>query len=213
VILTGPFVGLAMPLVGGVRPFERPLICHRKPFIGIGQSESGFTLIEMVVTIAIAAILVTLALPNFRTLLANNRLATQANEFVADINYAKGEASNRRPINIGVCAGSACGAGSTWESGRAVFADINNNGAFDGADLILRVRDPSAGSNKITPSAGVDVMFFNGDGVRVSSPPANPAGPVTFSMCDSRGASYARAIVVSRTGQARVDAGAIATCP
>lgn len=55
----------------------------------------GFTLLELMVTIAVLAILTTIAIPNFRDLVQNNRVTTQANELVSALTFARTEAVKR----------------------------------------------------------------------------------------------------------------------
>lgn len=58
--------------------------------------QSGFTLIEVVVFVAMLAILMSVAAPSFVTAIASNRTSSYANDFVSAVNYARGEAVARR---------------------------------------------------------------------------------------------------------------------
>jgi len=103
----------------------------------------SFTLIELVATIAIAGILVTLAIPDFNSIITNSRLTSYANDLVSALNLARSEAV-RRGISVTVrkvdnysCTNS--GAGVNWENGWDVFTDIDNDGkcdAVNGDELI-----------------------------------------------------------------------------
>lgn len=87
--------------------------------------QRGVTLIEMMVTLAVAAILLAAAVPSFSALLQNNRAAAQVNELVAAIHAARGEAI-KRGFPVTVCASSnqsSCSGGSSWTSGWIVFQD------------------------------------------------------------------------------------------
>jgi type IV fimbrial biogenesis protein FimT len=65
----------------------------------------GFTLLELMVTIAVLAILTTIAVPNFRDLIQNNRVTTQANELVSALTFARTEAVKRgRNVEVAVAA-------------------------------------------------------------------------------------------------------------
>ena len=56
------------------------------------RPQAGFTLIELMIVILLGAILMGMAIPSFRSLMAGNRLTTQANDLVGAINYARSEA-------------------------------------------------------------------------------------------------------------------------
>ncbi|MBS0439165.1 MAG: GspH/FimT family pseudopilin [Proteobacteria bacterium] len=103
----------------------------------------GFTLVELMITIFVAAILVTLALPSFREVLINNRVTSSTNQLVADLQLARSEAVNRGTL-VAVVSNSGT---NDWSGGWQVIADsvFKNDGTFtDSADAILRA------------SAGVD---------------------------------------------------------
>src|SRR5690606_7896913 len=90
---------------------------------------AGFTLLELMVVIAIAAILLALALPSFTSTLRSNRVATSTNELLATLSLARSEAV-RNTRGAGVCTsadGGACG--GDWDSGWLVWGDSNGNGA------------------------------------------------------------------------------------
>src|SRR5687768_5278862 len=66
------------------------------------DSWQGFTLIELMITIGVLAVLVMLAIPSFTTVINNNRLAANANELIASLQLARTEAV-RRNTRITVC--------------------------------------------------------------------------------------------------------------
>ena len=87
----------------------------------------GFTLIELMVTLTVAVILMTIAVPSFRDALIRNRLTTYTNDLVGAINYARAEAI-KRGQSVTLCkstTGSACTTttGSQWENGWIAFVD------------------------------------------------------------------------------------------
>ena len=165
----------------------------------------GFTLIELMVTLSIAVIMLTIAIPNFRDFLLNSRLTAQTNELVLALTYAKSEAIKRN-VRVAVCSRStdtACSGNTTWDNGWLVFVDNNGNGTVDGADQILKVRAPLDGGN--TLRAGRDRVAFQNSGF-------SPGFNDTLNLCDSRGAADGRQIVVSPQGRVASQTGAVA-CP
>jgi type IV fimbrial biogenesis protein FimT len=89
---------------------------------------AGFTLVELMVTVAIVAILAAIALPSFSTSIRNSRLASTTNEFIAAINLARSEAvkSNRTGQVCASSDGATCG--TDWSQGWIVWADANGDG-------------------------------------------------------------------------------------
>lgn len=104
----------------------------------------GFTLIELMVTLAVAAIMIGIAVPSFQSVVNSNKLASAANEMVASLQLARMEAV-RRNVRAAVCASANANAGadatcaSADINGWITFVDENGDGDFDSAsDTLLR---------------------------------------------------------------------------
>ncbi len=104
------------------------------------KKEAGFTVIELMVTVAVAVVLLTMAVPAFHTFVQNNRITAQTNDLVTAINLSRDEALKRR-ATVTVCSsadGSSCA--GNWHDGWIVFTDANANSTVDaGTDQVLRV--------------------------------------------------------------------------
>lgn len=133
----------------------------------------GFTLVELMVTLFVMAILVMIAAPNFRDLLRRNQVSSAANALLADIAYARSEAVTRGNI-VSICASTdheSCSGDSAYESGWIVYTYTLGNGvantAYDsgsspGKNIILRVGD--ARENMSIQAIDSDVISFGTQG-------------------------------------------------
>ncbi len=197
------------PFVCHFKPGNRPFVRHKAPSVGF-HSSSGFTLIELIIAMTIVGILTALAFPSFREFIQNQRLSTQTNELVSDLAFARSEAVKRKgPVTVCVStSGTGCTAGD-WEAGRIVFSDANGDGTVDAGDgdTVLRAREKLDSSITLR-SLGVATtpLSFGATGAIIAG------GPVTFALCDGRGASKGRAVLTNPIGQARVDQNAPANC-
>lgn len=160
----------------------------------------GLTLVELIVTLAIAGILMALALPSFQGTLRSNRVAGSTNQFIASVVLARSEAiKNTR--GAGLCAsadGSTCQAGSNWTGGWLVWADVNGNGTFQpGTDTVLRFLQ---GNPKVTVTgpAAADAIRFDPRGRIVGAEQSVVLQP---DACGSR--PLRRTLTVGATGQIR----------
>ncbi|WP_444906467.1 GspH/FimT family pseudopilin [Microbulbifer sp. SSSA008] len=105
-----------------------------------GWRQGGFTLIEMMVSLVVLALLVGIAVPSFTDMINNNRSVALAEDFAGALNYTRAEAI-RRGGRVSICAstdGASCGAADTWDQGWIVFVD---GAATDnaGAPIITQV--------------------------------------------------------------------------
>lgn len=181
-----------------------PLALHRM---------AGVTLIELVMTVAIASILMTLAVPSFQSMLAKNRVAGLTNELSAALQLARSEAVKRgKRVTVCKCTDPtattpACDTATSaaWTNGWLVFVDGNTTGVIDGsgtsADTLVRVGQPStlnaiqAGTNFVK-----SLSYFPSG---VSSGTGDDAAR-TLTLCL---APEQRKIIIGRTGQVRIEKG------
>lgn len=208
---------------------KRPAICNResrimpifgsfRPFVGNSGRSSGFTLIELMVTVVVAGILLTLAVPSMRTFIQNARIANQTNEFIADLNFARTEAI-KRGANVTLCkslnptaATPDCAiTGTDWAIGRIMFIDLPTggvtNGDYDAGEELLRVREPLEGGNTLTvndtstggPNAQNLLVYTRAGGTTLAI-----TETATFKLCDERGTAKGRAMAIGFRGKLTV---------
>jgi len=161
----------------------------------------GFSLIELIVTLSVAAILIAVAVPNLSTVVQNSRISAQANDLLGDLNFARSEAIKRRS-NVGICKstnGTACAGGGEWRDGRAVYVGSGANGAWVANDPILRFREPLAITNDTLIVSLADPIIFSASG-------SFDVDGFFFVFCDNRGFSQGKQVNLNRMGQAVVRA-------
>lgn len=117
-------------------------------------STKGYTLMELMVTIAIAGIIMAIAAPSYRLYVQNQRAVNLANDFVSALQMARSEAV-KRGVPVSVCPASDdalndCAGSNDWTNGWLVFEDSDGNGEVaDDADRI-KVHEALNNGDQIT---------------------------------------------------------------
>ena len=163
----------------------------------------GFTLIELMVTIVIAAILMTIAVPSFREIQRNSELTSLANTLLAAVNSARGEA-----MKYSAYAMIVPSEGADWNTGWRVFVDKNMDKKYKEEDDVLLLEQaapPSyiriAGTGSAAGSS--PSIIFNASGYAgVGSTFSNVT--INIQRNDVTGPRYTRRLKISKSGRARV---------
>ncbi|MBT8145031.1 MAG: GspH/FimT family pseudopilin [Gammaproteobacteria bacterium] len=156
----------------------------------------GFTLFDLLVTVALAAIVAGLALPMLHASVLNAQRRDALNAWMSSVYLARHTAIRRLlPVVICPATPSPCETPADWNSGWIVF--INADGdvppQLDAGETILRQEPPRP---RITLHSNRAAFRFHRVGLRSTN------GTVT--VCDSRGSEGARTIIISYTGRPRI---------
>lgn len=151
----------------------------------------GFTLIELMVTVALVAILLAIGIPSFKAVISANRLSAAANEMVASVQQARIEAIRRNAQTV-MCRttdGATCATGTASWSQWLTFVDLNGDRAPNAAtNELLRVSEVRA-PVEITSSGNIlsNRIIFRADGfahkANASNAPTAELLTATFGMC------------------------------
>ena len=209
------------------------------------KRQSGFNIIELMVTVAVFGVLLGVGVPGIQSYIYNSRLTTQINSFSSSLAHARSEAIKLN-AHVVVCLssdGTDCdgyNGGQPWNKGWIIFVDRNGGdneidrgptGVDDCAqdsttDCVLTVFPAFPGTNVLTPAASVkDIIGYRGDGSVFCNTDADMTDPAEscpkatsfFTLCDFRGAEYAKGVAVSSTGRvssiSKQPTGSAFTCP
>ena len=158
----------------------------------------GFTLIELMMTTAVLAILVAAATPAFGNLIQNTESQTSRSTLTTALSTARILAISRT-ANVVVCPSSDqqyCGHTTEWQHGWLIFVDRDRDGARNANEEVLSVSDAQPEGVAILTTAGRTHVTYQPDG---SSPGSN----MTFTVCDRRGDGLATSLVINNVGRVR----------
>lgn len=161
---------------------------------------AGYTLIELLVTTVVAALLAAVAVPSMRTLILSHRMSTQVNTLVTHLYLGRSEAvtRNRQVVICKSADGHTCDSLAHWDEGWILFVDKDRDEQRDSQDALLRVHGPLPSGLSLRYAGFPSNRYMTFEPIGISN--ANGS----FVFCDERGAAGARAVVVSKTARARI---------
>jgi len=160
-------------------------------------ASNGFTALELLVTMAIIAILLSAGVPALRDYTWNQRMKAAMDTLQSDLKLARGRAISHNTQTVICPASSAgdCSDRSAWQDGWIVFADLNSDRHRQPVETLIR-QTSATEHLSISSSASRSYLRFYPNG---SAPGSN----ATILFCDSRGAAHAGTISVSNSGRIR----------
>ncbi len=168
----------------------------------------GLTLIELMVTVAMLAILAYVATPNLSAFKRNAELTSATNALVGSLATARSEAMKR-----GYSAMIMPASGTSWTDGWVVFVDVNRNNTYDSStDITLNQQNalPTyfsvAGAGSVTPASGTPYIMFDASGYARLTSGGFGASTFSISRNDLTGSALleqTRRIKIGSTGRVR----------
>jgi type IV fimbrial biogenesis protein FimT len=131
-------------------------------------TQHGFSLIELVVVMSIVGILMAIAVPSYKYVTTANRVSSEVNSLLGDLQFARAEAI-KEGQTVTVCAssdGATCSAGATdWKIGWIVFSDVNGDQIVTAnTDTVLRMQKALTSGDTFQPNPSVAAVTFNREG-------------------------------------------------
>ena len=191
----------------------------------------GYTLIELMVLVAVIAIVLAVGAPRLSVFFDGNRMVSNTNALVSAIQIARSEAI-KRGNRVTLCksanadaATPSCTTAGDWDQGWVVYSEEDNNigqynSSSDGDVLRRQVGVEGASTTITTPDASIaNYVSFTSRGVPKTASGAAQSG--LFRICDDRGltnaagAVIARGVVLSASGRVRLskNQNVIGACP
>jgi len=177
------------------------------------RRQQGFTLYELMITLLVVGIILSLGIPNLRNFTLNSRITGTANDLHAAFMMARTEAAHAK-TNVTICASAdpmgAANCGGTWDQGYVVFIDDDADQVRDAGEAILRSHPPLDTGVMLRVADAATYFMYAPSGLGRLDAGGNP--PLSqVVICDERGngdgpsgGSTARLFVTTPLGRATI---------
>lgn len=173
--------------------------------LGVGLSHTGFSLIELMVVVAIVAVLAVIAGPNFVDSIKRYRVNATRDELIASIQWARSEAIRRgfpvllvRTVGCGVVLANT----DDWSCGWQAVVDTNQNAIADAAEPVVQVTSVPVGYSVTHPNLGISVSLNRWGQAQLT--------PENFIVSPAGGGVQTSTVCIYAGGQAKKLVGAVA---
>jgi type IV fimbrial biogenesis protein FimT len=178
----------------------------------IGVRLAGFTLTELMVTLTVSGILLSVAVPALSNVTVSSKLTSLANSFLANMYHARSEAIKRngRAVLCKSASGAGCASSGGWHQGWIMFHDANDNAQQDDGEAVLLVQSSLPSGFYLTGNDPVsDYVSYAPTGAAKKAGGAFQAG--TLTLCE-QSSLQGRKIILSITGRGRIEKTTVASC-
>lgn len=162
------------------------------------KPQTGFTLLEVMVVLAVAAVLLAIVLPTFGTAMAAAR-ASQARAALLETVVDSVRYAGIRGVEVVACpeaAGGGCADSWDWSGGWTAFADLDGDRIRDANEARVTAHGALPPKVRLQSTTGRRRLVFQPNG-------GNAGSNVTFTLCDTRGVAQARSLILSNPGNLR----------
>lgn len=187
-----------------------PLVRPRQTRVAARVLASGVTLLELMVVVAVVAVLLGIAVPSFVKMTQTNRVAGEINALSGDLQFARAEAI-KEGLPVTICTssnGSSCLGSSSWSTGWIVFSDANGTQTVDAGDVVLRKQIPWTNSDTFIADNSTVAVTYSRDGFATALP-----GTVTWKLhTQPLNAAASRCVAVNIAGRQQVQKTGSGSC-
>jgi type IV fimbrial biogenesis protein FimT len=178
------------------------------------KTSAGFTMTELVITMSIAAILMAIGVPSFKYVTTSNRISTEVNGLLGDMQFARSEAI-KEGLPVTVCSstdGAQCNGGNNWQGGWIVFLDsVNTNQLVDNGEQVIRVQAAFSSTDTFQPAGpAFNAITFNREGYGTNT---QNATTITLELHDSTAnVAWTRCLAISPVGMMTTQKANVGNC-
>lgn len=184
-------------------------------------NEQGMTLIELLVSLSILAIVIALAAPSFVSAINNNRVASATNDLISSFTLARAEAIKRNGAvliikkNTTTDGSRNCG-NADWACGHQIGVDLNADGDVDDTvggvvELLRDVKGPHRSTDIDSASAALNEITYNGSGGVTAA--TEFTLDTNTATCEPDVVRKIRKITLSLSGSSALTTSTTDTCP